>query len=63
MEVDLVVALELQPIELEVASSIRIFYNVANGFSETKGTAPILAFVPAKVRPFLVKQLGRCFPT
>jgi len=49
VEVDLVVALELQPIELEVISSIRISSNVTNGFGEAKGTTLVIAFVPAEV--------------
>jgi hypothetical protein len=43
MEVDSVVAMELRPIELEVAYGTRIFSNVANGFGEPKGTILVLA--------------------
>ncbi len=55
MKVDLVVAFEPWPTELEVISSI------VDGFSETKGAAPILVIVLAKIATHSSKQLIQRF--
>jgi hypothetical protein len=61
MEVDSIVAPELQPIKLEVVSSTRVFSDATDGFGEIKRTTLVLAHMPTEIMVFFGETVDQAF--
>ncbi len=61
MGVDLIVALKLQPIKLEVASSTRNIFSIIDIFGDVKGSELVQALALQELVHFLVLWLTQHF--